>query len=71
MESRVVMMDLLTSEGVPKRFQACLSGTSAAACAGRINYRIESGGELGSVNSNLERHARQDHLARICHVIYV
>ena len=33
--------------------------------AGRIACRIESGRELGSVNSNLERHARQDHMIRI------
>jgi len=66
MESRVVMMDLLTSKIVPKRFQAFLSGISAAARAGRITCGIESGGgELGSVNSNLERHARQDRMVRI------
>src|SRR6266513_1945912 len=38
--------------------------TSDAPCARCC--RIESGGGgLGSVNSNLERHARQDHLVRI------
>src|SRR5437762_13032050 len=30
-----------------------------------VDSRIESGGELGRVNSNLERHARQDHMVRI------
>src|SRR5437762_5014277 len=30
-----------------------------------VDSRIESGGKLGSVNSNLERHARQDHMVRI------
>jgi len=38
--------------------------TRAAARAGRIACRIEMG-ELGSVKSNLEGHARQDHMVRI------
>ena len=41
------------------------SAAACARCAQDASLRIESGGELGSVNSNLERHARQDHLVRI------